>query len=89
YSAFPVCGSTTFTQQSVPICGGKSVHTLCTDGTPYTDKNPFWYKFTCYTAGTLGFVITPLAQNEDYDWQLFDITNHDPMDVYTDPSLYV
>lgn len=89
YSAFPVCGSTTFSQQSVPICGGKTVHTLCSNQTIYTDKNPFWYKFTCYTAGTLGFVITPLAQNEDYDWQLFDITNHDPMDVYTDPSLYV
>jgi gliding motility-associated-like protein len=89
YSAFPVCGSTTFSQQSVPICGGRTIHTLCTDGTIYTDKNPFWYKFTCYTAGTLGFVITPLAQNEDYDWQLFDITGHDPMDVYAVPSLYV
>lgn len=89
YSAFPVCGATSFKQLSVPICGNRSLKNLCTDGTPYTDKNPFWYKFTCYTAGTLGFTITPLAADEDYDWQLFDITGRDPMDVYVDASLYL
>lgn len=88
-TAFPVCGTTNFRQNSVPLCGGRAIKNLCNDGTPYNDKNPYWYKFTCYTAGKLGFTITPLAANEDYDWQLFDITGHDPMDVYTDASLYV
>jgi hypothetical protein len=45
--------------------------------------------FTYYQTGTLGFVIEPLAANEDYDWQLFDVTGHQPKDVYTDASLIV
>ena len=55
----------------------------------YANKNPFFYKFTCFTSGTLGFFITPLAPDEDYDWQLYDITNHNPDDIFTDTSLVV
>jgi len=88
-SAFPVCGTKVFTQTSVPVCGGRKVPTPCTDGNQYTDVNPYWYKFTCYISGTLGFDITPQNQGDDYDWQLFDITGHDPMDIYTDKSLIV
>jgi len=58
-------------------------------GTLITDKNPFWYKFTCFVSGKLGFLITPLSPNEDYDWQLFDVTGRLPGEVYTDPSLFV
>ncbi len=54
-----------------------------------TDINPFWYKFTCFSSGTLGFLLTPVDLNDDYDWQLFDITGHNPNDVYTDNSLFV
>jgi hypothetical protein len=54
-----------------------------------TDKNPYWYKFTCFTAGTLGFLIKPNTFSDDYDWQLFDVTNRNPADVYTDASLFV
>jgi gliding motility-associated-like protein len=54
-----------------------------------TDINPYWYKFTCFTAGTLSFVISPNTSSDDYDWQLFDITNKSPADVYTDVSLFV
>ncbi|PSL44870.1 gliding motility-associated-like protein [Chitinophaga niastensis] len=91
-TAFPVCGTKTFQQQSVPICGIRNIPgPQCnTPGNgPHMDKNPFWYKFTCYTAGTLGFAITPIVLNDDYDWQLFDVTGHQPDDVYTDMSLYV
>ncbi len=88
YSAFPVCGTGTFTQDTVPYCGGKLIPGPCSsDG--LQDLNPFWYKFTCYTPGTLGFNITPFDLNDDYDWQIFDITGHDPNDVYTDASLFV
>jgi gliding motility-associated-like protein len=55
----------------------------------YTDRNPFWYKFTAFKAGTLGFLIEPLDQNDDYDWQLYDITGRNPDDVFTDASLIV
>ncbi len=58
-------------------------------GATYENKNPFFYKFTCYTAGTLGFLITPLAANEDYDWQLYDITGRNPNDIFTENSLVV
>ena len=87
-TAFPVCGTSTFSQTSVPICGNKAVPSQCT-GTLFTDKNPFWYRFTCFTSGTLGFLITPVSLSDDYDWQLFDITGRNPQDVYTVPSLFV
>jgi gliding motility-associated-like protein len=90
YSAFPVCGSLDFAQKTVPECGSRRLPTFCpNDGNVYIDLNPYWYKFTCYTAGTLGLLITPNNLADDYDWQLFDITGHDPMDVYTDSSLVV
>jgi gliding motility-associated-like protein len=90
-TAFPVCGTTTFQQTNVPIC---TSHTLqvpgCAgDGASYADKNPFWYKFTCFQAGTLGFLVTPNNQGDDYDWMLYDITGHNPDDVFTDISLIV
>ncbi|MBV9963123.1 MAG: gliding motility-associated C-terminal domain-containing protein [Parafilimonas sp.] len=88
-TAFPVCGLDTFKQTSVPNCGGKNIPTPgCTDAL-YQDLNPFWYKFTCYQTGTLGFLIIPDDKGDDYDWQLFDITGRDPNAVYTDPSLIV
>lgn len=88
-TAFPVCGTTTFEQIIVPSCGGKKVPTPCTDAAGYSDINPFWYKFTCFKTGSLAFIITPLNANDDYDWELFDITGHDPMEVYTNSSLII
>jgi gliding motility-associated-like protein len=88
-SAFPVCGTTAFGQLTVPICGNTNIPVPCNDGASYQDKNPYWYKFTCYTAGTLGFIITPNNLNDDYDWQLFDVTGQNPNNVFTDASLFV
>ncbi|MBU3713362.1 MAG: T9SS type B sorting domain-containing protein [Ferruginibacter sp.] len=88
-TAFPVCGSSVFVQNSVPICGNRAIISACNTGVTYLDKNPYWYKFRCYTPGTLGFVITPLDLNDDYDWQLFDITNRNPENIYTDISMFV
>lgn len=86
-TAFPVCGTTTFSQSNVPSCGGRPIPGPCGPG--LADVNPFWYKFTCYTAGTLGFIISPVSPADDYDWQIFDITGRNPDDVYTDPTLFV
>jgi hypothetical protein len=90
-TAFPVCGLTPFLQKDVPICGGTKVTAPCTmgNGALLSDQNPFWYKFTCYTAGDLGFTITPANLGDDYDWQLWDITGKNPNDVFTDGSLFV
>ncbi len=87
-TAFPVCGIDTFSQSTVPYCGGKLIPGTCSrDGV--ADSNPFWYKFTCFSPGTLGFLITPNDLNDDYDWELFDITGHNPNDIYTNTSLFV
>ena len=88
-TAFPVCGTAAFEQKSVPPCPGAHIPVSCNDGAAYSDINPFWYKFTCFSAGTLGFLITPVTSSDDYDWQIFDVTGHDPSDVYTQPSLFV
>jgi gliding motility-associated-like protein len=89
-SAFPVCGVDTFSQQNVPICRTHSIIVPgCNDGAGYSDKNPFWYRFTCFQTGTLGFLVTPNDLGDDYDWMLYDITGHNPDDVFTDPSLVV
>jgi gliding motility-associated-like protein len=91
-TAFPVCGTKVFSQESVAICGGLPILGPPCNGANdggHTDINPYWYKFTCYKAGTLGFKITPKELLDDYDWQLFDITGHQPNEVYTDRSLYV
>jgi len=90
-TAFPVCGTTTFQQNNVPLCRTNDLFVPGCSGTgaDYANKNPFFYKFTCYTSGSLGFLITPQAANEDYDWQLYDITGHNPDDIFTNHSLVV
>ncbi len=89
-TAFPVCGTTPFFQTTVPICSGRNMIVPgCAGTATYADKNPYWYKFTCFQAGTLGFLITPTNAGDDYDWQLFDITGKNPDDVYTDARLIV
>jgi gliding motility-associated-like protein len=79
-TAFPVCGTTIFQQQNVPICGNSNLLVPGCSGassSSYQDKNPFWYKFTCYQSGTLSFTITPNTISDDYDWQLYDVTGLD------------
>jgi gliding motility-associated-like protein len=91
-TAFPVCGTSVFQQKTVPICGNHSLNVPgCsgTSGASYQDKNPYWYQFTCYQSGTLSFLVSPLNSGDDYDWQLYDITGHDPNDVFVDKSLTV
>jgi gliding motility-associated-like protein len=88
-TAFPVCGNDTFIQTSVTLCDGQTIPVPCTGGPTYTDINPYWYKFTCYTAGTLSLTITPNNLGDDYDWQIFDITGKDPSSVFVNPALFV
>jgi gliding motility-associated-like protein len=89
-TAFPVCGTSVFKQGVVPICGQKRVPSACVSpDVPITDKNPFWYSITCFEEGTLGFIIQPDINAEDYDWQLFDVTGRNPSEVYTNSALFV
>lgn len=86
-SAFLLCGSEPIKRSTVPACGNITVPVPC-NGT-FQNTNPTWFKVNCYTSGTLGFVITPDDLTDNFDWQLFDITNRNDEDVYTDASLFI
>lgn len=91
-SAFPICGFTKLQMATVPACNGKKmvVPGCDNDGAAYADLNAFWYKFTCYTAGSLALLIEPVSPTDDYDWQLFDVTGVTNLDdVYTNKALVV
>jgi gliding motility-associated-like protein len=82
-TAFPVCGNAIFTQNVVPACIGVS-----TPSCSASNNNPYFYKFTIYTSGTLGFIINPANAASDYDFQLFNVTNAANLtDIYTTSSL--
>ncbi|MEO6818395.1 MAG: PKD domain-containing protein, partial [Ginsengibacter sp.] len=87
-SSFPVCGNIQFVQTTVPLCPGKRVPSPC-GGANYTDINPYWYQFTCYKTGPFSFSIIPNDLTDDYDWQIFDITGHNPGEIYTNSSLVI
>ena len=38
------------------------------------ERQSRWYKFTVGASGTLGFVIDPVVNTDDYDWAIWDIT---------------
>lgn len=87
-NAIPVCGTAIFHQASVVNCTGPDVaSTGCNVGV--TSNSSFWYKFTCYTSGTLGFLIRGISNTDDYDWSLLDITGRNPNDVFNLSSLQV
>ena len=86
-TAFPVCGEDTFKQGALPNGFNSSISIPGCD--PYTELNPFYYRFTCYTAGSLGFVIIPNLPSDNYDWILFDITGVLPSTIFIDPTLIV
>lgn len=46
---------------------------LCLD----PEDNSVWYTFQVQSSGVLDFRITPIDPNSDYDWALFDLTDHD------------
>ncbi|MBS1566817.1 MAG: PKD domain-containing protein, partial [Bacteroidetes bacterium] len=91
HSAIPICGTAVFsqTQAAQPWSYKFDYMTTCPSASTYKDWNAFWYKFNCYQSGTLAFEIKPNDLTDDYDWAIFDITGHQPDDVYTLPGLVV
>jgi gliding motility-associated-like protein len=87
-TAIPVCGTTVFSQDVVDNCQGSVVASYPACTTVNSD-NAFWYKFTCYTAGTLGFEIRGRNPIDDYDWVLYDVTGKDVAAVFSDRSTLV
>lgn len=88
HSAIPICATSVFSQNTAAqACEYRFTYmNTCPATSVYKDFNAFWYKFTCSQPGTLGFTIQPNDMTDDYDWAIFDITNHQPDDVYTMPG---
>ena len=87
-SAIPVCGIVPFPQDSIANCVGQNIAIRgCSIGA--TSDRAFWYKFTCYQTGTLGFIINGNDIGDDYDWCVFDITGRNPNEVFTNNALQV
>jgi len=79
-TATVICTESSFFQQDLSDCDGPSIpSTGCTLGHFYAD-DAAWYRFHCFQSGTLGFLITPLG-NDDYDWAVFDITGRPVSDI--------
>lgn len=87
--AFPVCGTTDFPQLQVLDCISRTVAQNGCPSSSVTAERSFWYKFTCFQSGTLGFEIRGSVALDDYDWILYDITGRNPNDIFTDASLVV
>jgi len=81
-SAQAVCGNITFRESDVSNCIGPDLPNPTSGCGQVTTNNSRWYKFHCYVAGTLGFLITPTSPADDYDWEVMDITGHPPNDVF-------
>jgi gliding motility-associated-like protein len=86
-TAFPICAQDTFKQGDLP--NGFNASIVMPGCDPFLELNPFYYRFTCYTAGTLGFLIIPNLPEDNYDWILFDITGVLPSTIFIDPTLTV
>jgi gliding motility-associated-like protein len=53
------------------------------------ERNNSWYMVTVQTPGTFGFNITPNCDDADYDWTVFNLTNSNCSDIFTDPTIQV
>ncbi|MFO8129522.1 MAG: hypothetical protein R6T99_06435, partial [Bacteroidales bacterium] len=51
----------------------------CLDG----EFNSTWYRFTVQESGMLAFIISPIDVNDDYDWAVYNLTDHRCEDIYS------
>ncbi|MEM6344657.1 MAG: PKD domain-containing protein [Bacteroidota bacterium] len=53
------------------------------------EENDVWYIFTVQTAGLLDIRITPFNIFDDYDWAVYNLTNHNCADIFGTPAIEV
>ncbi len=51
------------------------------------EKNSAWFQLTTQTAGDLNFLIQSIDSATDYDFGVFNITNHGCTEIYSDTNL--
>lgn len=52
------------------------------------ETNSVWYALTIQTAGDLSFLLSPISPS-DYDWAVFNLTNANCSDIFTNAALLV
>ena len=62
--------------------GGNSCPNHCMDG----EHNSRWYIWTVVESGELRIEITPQIQTDDYDWAVFNLTDHNCEDIWSHPN---
>ena len=83
--ATAVCGNVRFTENNTQICTGigNLPNPTAGCGDIVTTDNSLWYRFHCYGAGQLGFLLTPFGGGDDFDWEILDVTGRNLSEVYT------
>jgi gliding motility-associated-like protein len=89
--AIPLCFENYYTAVSYSGSGNYPSEIPTTGGCPGNclmsgELNSVWYTFTTQTAGNVSFVIDPNNSSDDYDWAVYNITNHDCATIGTNPS---
>lgn len=87
--AIPVCQPVYSESQSLSGDGNYPNEVNVTISCTSFEDHSIWYTFTVNESGNFGFVITPNNPTDDYDWALFNITNAECGDIFTNPSLLV
>lgn len=91
--AIPVC-QYTYSQSNSYSGEGNYTNEINTSGCPGScllsgELNDVWYIFTVQTSGNLAFNITPNNSSDDYDWAVYNLTNANCSDIYSNSSLQV
>ncbi len=89
--AIPLCQSVYSTSASYSGTGHYPNEIPTTGGCPGNclvsgERNDVWYTFTTQSNGNVSFVITPNNSADDYDWAVYNLTNHDCSIISTNPS---
>ncbi len=85
--AIPVCTGYYFQPNTSTGVGSIPGEIYSSGGCPYNcldgEVNSTWYIFTVQEAGMLRFTISPIDPNDDYDWAVYNLTNHKCENIYS------
>lgn len=87
--AIPICQNQ-YSESTIHY-GDGNYHSEINDNISCLDVEYYsvWYTFTAQTSGYFRFSITPNTYSNDYDWAVFNITNANCSEIFTNPSLCV
>lgn len=86
--AIPVCQQI-YTEENAPSGPGDTNDIGFARNCNPEEKASTWYIFTVNETGRFGFVLTPNAPSDDYDWALYNVTNADCNDIRNNADLLV